>query len=831
MARDDYDDFEDAHDDDFDDYEDYDDGDARGLSYWLRKALLGALAALALFLGFLVPYMLYLNHQVGTRFGQLQWQLPTRVYARPLQLQPGIALTGDTLKSELELASYRDDGVGDRPGSYARKGNQFMISSRGFNDVGGVINPHRITVTLNDGAVASLRDRDNKAAMKVTRLDPARIGTLYGRNQEERELVRLEELPEKLVTGLQAVEDKDFAHHFGVDLTGVLRAIWINLKSGDRKQGASTLTQQLARSGLLGIGKEQTYTRKFKEMLYAVILEARYDKRTILETYFNQVYLGQQGNQAIHGVAAASKFWYGRNVRDLSNEQIALLIAIVRGPSWYDPRKNPERALERRNFVLEKMLQNNVLTQKEYEAAVKAPLGVTKTPEGAGGNRFPAYVELVRRQLASDYSYDDLSGAGMSVMTAMSPSAQAYAEGSVSAVISSVSSRRRPALDAGLVMTNVHNGEVVAVVGSKNYTEAGFNRALDAKRPIGSLIKPFEYMLALAQPGRWSLATYVDDSPVSVILGNGKRWNPSNSDNQSHGSVRVIDALAQSYNQATVRLGMAVQTRRVAELMKVLAGIDTGTNPSLLLGATDQSPYAMAQAYQFLASGGEIQPLRSVRGVLDRNGKALKRYDKAPAPAQEGDAIAARLVTFALQRVVSGGTARQLMSDGFGRLTPAGKTGTSNDSRDSWYAGYTGDHLAVIWVGNDQNKPTGLYGATGAMRVWSSIFKKLPTAPLQLNQRGLDWQWVSGSNATEAGCPGAQRLPFVQGYAPPFQSCAPAPEPAPFEDPNALRPDGTEPMVSPDAQDIGQNGWPTRGDPARQVQPVPQNAPVEPVGQ
>lgn len=823
MANDDYDDFEDDYDDDF---EDYDDDTEGGRAYWLRKALVAGLAAFALFLGFLIPYMLYLNYQVGARFGQLQWQLPTRVYARPLQLQPGIAMSGETLKSELDMASYRDDGVGDRPGSYARKGNEFTISSRGFNDVGGLIKPHRIAVTLNDGEVATLRDRDSKAPMKVTRLDPARIGTLYGRNQEEREIVRLEEVPEKLVTGLQAVEDKDFAHHFGVDFTGVMRAIWINLKSGDRKQGASTLTQQLARSGLLGIGKEQTYTRKFKEMLYAVILEARYDKRTILETYFNQVYLGQQGNQAIHGVAAASKFWFNRNVRDLSDEQIALLIAIVRGPSWYDPRKNPERAKERRDFVLEKMLQNNVLTQKEYEAAVKAPLGVTKTPEGGGGNRFPAYVELVRRQLASDYSNDDLSGAGMSVMTAMSPSAQAYAEGSVTAAIKSVAGRRRPDLDAGVVMTNVHTGEVVAVVGSKDYREAGFNRALDAKRPVGSIIKPFEYMLALAQPGRWSLATYVEDSPVSVILGNGKRWSPDNSDNRSHGSVRVIDALAQSYNQATVRIGMAVKPERVSDLMKVLAGIETGNNPSLLLGATDQSPYAMAQAYQFLASGGEIQPLRSVRGVLDRNGKALKRYDKAPAPAQEGDAIAARLVTFALQRVVSGGTARQLMNDGFGRLTPAGKTGTSNDSRDSWYAGYTGDHLAVIWMGNDQNKPTGLYGSTGAMRVWSSIFKKLPTAPLQLNQRGLDWQWVSGANSTDAGCPGAQRMPFVRGFAPPFQSCAPAPEEYPTDDPNAM-PIGDDPaMPVPEGTPGNDNAWIQRGDPARQVQPVPQAPPV-----
>ena len=822
MARIDYD-----EEDDFD----RDDGsDETGVQTWSRRLLTGALAVAAIGLGFLIPYMLYLNHQVSTRFGQLQWQLPTRVYARPLQLQPGIAMDAATLKTELDAAAYRDDGAGDRPGSYTRKGSHFMISSRGFNDVGGVINPHRIDVNLNDGAVASLVDRGTKQPMTVTRLDPARIATLYGRNQEERRLVSLDEVPEKLVTGLQAVEDKDFAYHHGIDLSGMARAVLVNLRSGEKRQGASTLTQQLARSGLLGIGNEQTYTRKFNEILYSLLIEARYDKRTILETYFNQVYLGQQGSQAIHGVASASEFWFGRDVRDLSNEQIALLIAIVRGPSYYDPRRHPDRAKARRDFVLDKMLEAKIVTQAEHDVAQKAPLGVTAEASNPP-NRFPAYVELVRRQLATDYPAGALQGAGLSIMTAMSPAAQAYAEGAVKAVLGKIGTRGRPPLQSGLVLTNVHTGEVTAVVGSQDFRDPGFNRALDAQRPIGSLVKPFEYMLALAQPGRWSLASLVDDSPVTVVLGNGRTWTPDNDDNRSHGTVRLIDALAESYNHVAVRIGMAVTPERVADLLKVLAGIKSTTNPSLLLGATDQSPYAMAQAYQFLASDGEIQPLRSVRGVLDRQGRAVNRYDKQPAPAQPGDALAARLVTVALQRVVTNGTGRQLMNDGFGRLSPAGKTGTSNDSRDSWFAGWTGDHLAVIWVGNDANKPTGLYGATGAMRVWSSIFAKLPSAPLRVNPQGLDWQWVAGANATDASCPGAQRLPFVPGYAPPFQSCTPAYTPDASGDPNA----------SPDAGQNEESGWqqifgggdehpatPAPQDPALTPHPQPQAQPQAP---
>ena len=357
----------------------------------------------------------------------------------------------------------------------------------------------------------------------------------------------------------------------------------------------------------------------------------------------------------------------------------------------------------------------------------------------------------------------------------MSPSAQAYAEGAVTRTLKAVENKRRPPLQSGLVMTDVHNGDVLAVVGSRTFSQPGFNRAVEARRPVGSLLKPFVYLLALAQPGKYSLASWVDDSPVTVSLGRGRNWRPGNSDGRSHGSVRLIDALAQSYNQATVRVGMQVDPERIGNLIRTLAGIDSDKHPSLILGAVDQSPYAMAQLYQFLASGGEIQPLHAVRGVLDPNGRALNRYDKAPAPAQEGDAIASRLVTTALQQAVTAGTGRQLVGDGLGRLKPAGKTGTSNDGRDSWFAGYTGDHLAVVWVGNDQNKETGLYGATGAMRVWSGIFSRLPSKPLEVGSKGIDWRWVNASSSTDAGCPGARRFAFVAGFAPPHTPCLSAP--------------------------------------------------------
>ena len=452
----------------------------------------------------------------------------------------------------------------------------------------------------------------------------------------------------------------------------------------------------------------------------------------------------------------------------LRTHEMALLVGMIQGPSLYDPRRHPEAGKARRNLVLSVWQDVGLISAAEAEQAKAAPLGVSKRP-GMASNRAPAFMDLVRRQLARDYPADALRGAGLSVMTTLSPSAQTLAEQAVTRALDQAQRKDGPALQAGLVLTDSHGGDVLAMVGNRHAGQPGFNRALEAQRPVGSLLKPMVYLLALAQPGRWSLATPVDDEPVTITLPNGKSWTPDNSDGNSHGRVSLLDALAHSYNQATVRVGMEVGPDRLVELLKVLAGVRAQPNPSLILGSVDLSPFAMAQIYQFLASGGKIEPLRAVRGVLDTQGRPLTSYDHRAPPAQEGDAIAARLVTLALQHAVTDGTGRRLLADGLGHLHAAGKTGTSNDSRDSWFAGYTGQHLAVVWVGNDRNEPTGLYGATGAMRVWSALFSKLPSEPLQVGMQGLDWGWVHPEQyaTTEEDCEGARRYPFVAGYLPP----------------------------------------------------------------
>ncbi len=796
---------------------------------WRRRLLVWALALAGLGLGFLVPYTLYLNSLLGEQFSALTWQEPTRVYARPLVLAPGLALDASTLRHELQAAGYRE-GDGVRPGTWnaQEEGAHWLVSSHGFRDIDGPVAPSRVELRLAGGRVSRLRGADGQA-LEQAKLDPARIATLYGSRQEERRMVRVEDVPVLLTDTLQAVEDRDFAHHRGIDLSGMARAAWVNLRSGTTRQGGSTLTQQLARSGLFGIGREQTWSRKFNEIIYALLIEARYDKGTIMETYLNQVYVGQRGAQAIRGVAAGAEFWFGRRLEDLDAEHVALLVGMIRGPSYYDPRRHPERARERRDFALAQMQSTGLIDQAEYQRALAAPLGVSDRPGSLAANRFPAYVDLVRQQLASDYDAGELQGAGLSVMTAMSPSAQGYAEGAVRRTIESLGDEGRPELQAALVLTDVHSGDVLAVVGNRDPVQHGFNRAIEAKRPVGSLLKPFVYLLALALPGDWSLASPIDDSPVTVTLPNGKSWSPANADRRSHGTVPLMDALARSYNQATVRLGMQIDPRRLAELIGTLAGIEAQPNPSLILGSLDQSPYAMAQLYQFLASGGEFHTLRMVRGVIDDHGVTVNRYDQGGGDAQAGDAVAVQLVTLALQRAVTSGTARQLVNDGLGHLQAAGKTGTSNDGRDSWFAGWTGDHLAVVWMGNDQNEATGLYGATGAMRVWSDMFSRLPSAPLEVGEGGLDWRWVAQGYSTDADCPQARRYAFVPGFAPGYQPCHYAsPEYIEGEPAYAGAPRG-EP-----AQRQARRGWRSwfgldEPEPARPLTPaVPEAPAVEP---
>jgi penicillin-binding protein 1B len=718
-------------------------------------------------IGFLLPYTLVLDARVRARVGEIAFSQPTRVFAKPVRLAAGEAMNANALVLELTSAGYTQEQDEARvPGTFSRDGERFVIASRGYADPAGGELPRRVRVTLSHGQIDSVKDITSGHLLHETHLDPARIATLYGAEQEERQVVKLDELPPLLVSGLQAVEDRDFKHHWGVDITAILRATFANLRAGHVVQGASTLTQQLVRN--LFLDRNKSFVRKFNEALLSVLIETHYTKTQILDAYCNEVFLGQQGNQAVHGFAAASQFYFARPVQTLRPQEDALLVGMIQGPSIYDPRRYPQRALARRNIALDMFHDTGLLDEAQWQAAKSSPLGVTAQPQLVA-DRFPAFMEVVRAQLHQDFSDDQLRGGGLNVFTSLDPAAQIYAENALDDALTALGKRGRN-LEGAVVITDADDGSVLAMVGGRESDLHGFNRAFDARRPIGSAIKPFYYLMALAQPQRWSVASLLDDTPVSLRQPNGTTWSPSNDDHIAHGEVPLVEALAKSYNLASVHLGMELGVERVAKFLRSFGLDNVPANPSLLLGAVDLSPFQVAQLYQYFAADGHALPLSTLRGVTDSEGRAIKRYSVQPGEGEYQPAE--RLTRWAMQQVAEYGTAASLGESSLAWLHVAGKTGTSDSQRDSWFAGFTGQHLGVVWVGRDDNKPTGLWGATGALRVWKDIFEKLPTRPLPTSPGpGIDFAWVDPSTGqgTQPECEGAREYPFIAGYAPAVQ--------------------------------------------------------------
>ena len=716
---------------------------------------------LGLAFGFLGPYLVWLDSQIRTRFDDLAWDLPSRIYARSLRLQPGTPMTAQALRIELGAARYLKSDDAKQSGTYAETGERFTIARRAFADTDGLEPARRIVATLRANQIAALADADNGVALDVARFEPARIATLYGAEQEERRVVRLEQLPPLLVAGLQAVEDREFKHHHGIAVGAILRAAFADAVAGHVVQGGSTLTQQLVKNLFLDRG--QRLTRKFNEALISLLIEARYDKHRILEAYCNEVFLGQQGSQAVHGFAAAAEFYFGREVRDLHPAEIALLVGLVRGPSLYEPRRHASFALARRNLVLNQFYETGLIDETTLASARETALGVPETP-GLPRNEAPAFLDLVRTQLQRDYPADELQRAGLAIYTTLAPSVQTLTEQALTQTLDTLG-KKQPELQGAAVVTGARDGEVQALIGARDPADPGFDRALEAQRPIGSLVKPFVYLVALAQPEKYSLTSLLDDTAVDLPQPNGTRWAPQNDDKEAHGRVALVDALAHSYNLATVHLGIELGIAKVRGLLESFGLADVNPNPSLLLGAVDLSPFNVAQMYQYFAADGHAVPLRALRGVLDAQGRPLAHYTVKPG---SGDYVQpARLINYAMQQVARYGTAHAI-GERLPDLHAAGKTGTSDSQRDSWFAGFTGSQLAVVWIGRDDNKPTGLWGATGALQAWIALFRELPSAPLNLNQDGLELAWVDAQSGarTHADCQGARQLPFVAGHVP-----------------------------------------------------------------
>ena len=720
---------------------------------WLQRIVLFGLGVI---LGACGPTLIYLNRMIDARFDLGRQPVASRVYARPLVITKGAPLSADLLLIELAEARYRTDISASAPGSYRRDGGRFEIYTRAFAFPDGVERSERIEIVLKADKVLSIKRLADGKALEAKRLDPARIATILPADDAERLPLALAEMPPLLVSGIQAVEDRNFKEHPGVDLYGITRAMWANLKARKWVQGGSTITQQLVKNTLLSNSRD--LGRKVREIGLAVVIDARFEKREILEGYLNRAYIGQNGALAVHGFGAGSEFYFGRPLDDLDPAEIALLVGLVKGPSLYDPRRNPQRAIGRRRIVLSQFLETGLIEKAEYDRALKAPLAVVPRPPARV--RYPAFVHLVREQIQREYDEARLQREGLVILTTLDPGTQALAEAALQKTLANVD--KSNTIQGAMVVTRANNGEVLALIGARDPRAAGFNRAVEARRPVGSLLKPFVYLIALARSERYSLASLIDDRPLTHNMSSGRKWTPQNFDNKSHGSVPLVDALARSYNLATARVGLDIGVAALARLLQSLGVAVPGEpQPSLILGAIDLSPLDVAQLYQTLASGGQVVPVVAVRDVLDSQGVALTRFPRASGTASGADVV--KLVTVALNETTLSGTARSLTQGGGIRMDSAGKTGTSDQLRDSWYAGYTGEHLGVVWLGRDDNQPTKLTGASGALRVWTALFQNLPSADLRL-EFSENVRWLPYD--TGDGCQRIRWYPVL----PPFET-------------------------------------------------------------
>ena len=712
-----------------------------------------------LLLALLAAYLGYLNYLINSRFDGGAWALPSRVYARALELYPGSDLTRKHLVYELELSSYLRVDTPPLPGEYRLLGASLEFHSRAFEFTDQAQAARQLQVFFDDGHILALTDSTTSADLAVFRVPPLILGSYYPQSGQDRLLLAESEVPEQLVAALIAVEDRSFYQHSGVSPFAILRALWANLKAGKTVQGGSTLTQQLAKNMFLT--PERSLPRKINEAFMALLLELRFSKQAIITAYINEVFLLQQNRIAIHGFARASRMLFNRGVDRLAPEQLALLVGMVKGPSRYNPLTAPEAALERRNLVLKIMQQQGLLDMTAYESARAKALGVARKLPGV--NPFPAYLDMAKQQLQSSYSDAELSRQGLRVFTAFDPLVQQNLERGLARGLQRF---KQPELQAAVVMTDYLNGDILALVGDRVTDYPGFNRALMAQRQIGSLIKPL--LLYTLLQGDLSLASLVTDQPIRIRQSNGDVWEPRNYDRKLHGKMSLYEAFIRSYNLPFIALGVEQGGLEALALSleKIKLLKHEVVYPSMLLGTTAMSAFEVAQMFQVIANNGYFTPLTTIRSVTDQQNRTLARI-----PLESHKLFdQARMIQ--VQRAMVGvgeqGTARYL-AQRFGEQTLAGKTGTTNDARDSWFAGFSERLLSVVWLGRDDNAPIGLTGSSGALRVWADIMELQGFEPFKLSRDdSLVWRHIDAltGGISQQGCANSVLLPIPKDRIP-----------------------------------------------------------------
>ncbi|MEX6230730.1 bifunctional glycosyl transferase/transpeptidase [Providencia hangzhouensis] len=719
--------------------------------FWLLVKLMIVFAVL------LAAYGFYLNQQIKERLDGKVWDLPAAVYGRMVNLEPGMDYSQAEMVRLLEGMQYRKVSKITTSGEFVVRGNSIEILRRPFNFPDQKEGQILARMVFDNNALSKIENMENGRSFGFFRLDPKLITMMQSANNEQRLVLPISDFPESLVKILLETEDRNFYEHDGVSLYSIGRAVVANLSAGRSVQGGSTLTQQLVKN--LFLTNERTLKRKANEAYMAVLLDYNYSKERILELYLNEVFLGQNGNDEIRGFPLASLYYFGRPINELSFDQQALLVGMVQGASTYNPWTKPQNAIKRRNIVLKILETRGVIDQEMYQVLSARPLGV-KNKEGLVASQ-PAFMQMVRLELNEKLGDKVKELSGAKIFTTLDPVAQTAAENAVENGVADLrKSRKLDDIEGAMVVVDRINGEVRAMVGGSQPQYSGFNRALNARRSIGSLAKPPVYLAALSEPDRFRLNTWLKDEPLTVKVGN-QNWSPRNYSRNFNGRMMLVDALAKSQNIPTVNLGLEVGLDQVFNTFVRLGAPAAAMEkvPAMLLGAVNLTPAEVAQVYQTIGGDGNRAKLSALRSVIDGDGNEI--YQSYPSAERAVPSQAAYLTLYGMQQVVKQGTGRVLLTK-YAKYNLAGKTGTTNDLRDSWYAGIDGKEVAIVWVGRDNNGPTQLTGATGALKVYQRYLDN--QAPLALINRApegiVDMQVTADGQLSCSNFGGGRMLPI-----------------------------------------------------------------------
>ena len=723
-------------------------------------------------------WLLDLDRVVVSRFEGRRFAVPSRVYAAPIVIYPGADWQRLDLAGWLTRMGYREQSEAGPLGigHYRWLPGRLRVHLRGF-DHPQLPEPNRkVEFRLAAGRVREMRD-DSGAPVDFVALEPEPISSFYGSQREQRDLVDIDEVPDHLVAAIKAVEDRRFEDHHGIDPVRIAGAFLANLRAGGIRQGGSTLTQQLVKNFFLT--PERTLTRKVTEAVMALMVEARYDKRQILEAYLNEIYMGQRGSTGVHGVGEAARFFFGKRVPDLEIDESALLAAVIASPNAMSPHRHPERAKKRRDLVIGLMEAQGFIAPEEAERARNRPISTAAIALESGQDRY--FLDALARQLPEVYDEELLAVEGLRIYSTLDPTIQRAAVESLTQGLEALEKRlgTQPSgdeeevarLQGCLLAMRPQTGEILALVGGRDYSTSQWNRCTMARRQAGSAFKPIVYAAALSpQSGPLvTLASRVDDAPIAVETPDGL-WEPVNYDKAFRGPVSVREALERSLNVPAARIGQAVGIGRVVEMARRL-GVesDLPNVPSLALGTAEVSPLELAVVYSTFANGGLRPTPRSFIGLLDGRGVGQEQWPLEGA-RRVLDPGTAYLTTSLLEGVVDRGTGRGIRSRGL-RGPIAGKTGTTDEEYDLWFVGFTPEMVAVVWVGYDEPRPIGVPSSRGALPIWADFLARTSgtrirgafTRPAGVEQVAVDPE--SGARAL-LGCGRREPEFFLEGTVP-----------------------------------------------------------------